>query len=104
MEKPDEKRGIVYCRVSSAEQVDNTSLESQRRYCYEYAKREGIEIIETFIEEGESAKTANRTQFVKAISFCGEKKSKISHFIVYKLDRFARNQNDHVVTKPLSVE
>ncbi len=93
------KRGIIYCRVSSTEQVDNTSLESQQRNCEEYAKREGIEAIKVFIEEGESAKTANRTQFIKAINFCGEKKNRITHFIVYKIDRFARSQPDHVATQ-----
>ena len=100
MDKLIEKRGIIYCRVSSVEQVENTSLESQERYCREYAKREGIEIInDPFIEKGESAKTANRTEFIKAINFCSNKKNKVTHFIVYKLDRFARNQNDHVVTQ-----
>ena len=100
MENNIPKRGIIYVRVSSAEQVDNTSLESQARNCFEYAQREGINIVtDVFIEEGESAKTANRTEFIKAINFCGDKKNKITHFIVYKLDRFARNQNDHVVTQ-----
>ncbi len=99
MDKPIEKKGIIYCRVSSAEQVENTSLESQQRNCIEYANREGIEVAAVFIEEGESAKTANRTEFMKAITFCGDKKNKVTHFIVYKLDRFARNQNDHVVTQ-----
>jgi|CXWL01.1.fsa_nt_gi DNA invertase Pin-like site-specific DNA recombinase len=94
------KRGIIYCRVSSQEQVVNTSLESQEKYCREYAKREGIEIVrEPFVEKGESAKTANRTEFIKAINFCSDKKNKVTHFIVYKLDRFARNQNDHVITQ-----
>jgi len=94
------KKGIIYCRVSSTEQVENTSLESQERNCREYARREGIEIVTApFIEKGESAKTANRTEFMKAINFCGNKKNSVTHFIVYKLDRFARNQNDHVVTQ-----
>ena len=99
METQTTKAGIIYCRVSSAEQVENTSLESQERNCREYAKREGIEVVKVFIEEGESAKTANRTQFMKAITFCTDKRNKITHFIVYKLDRFARNQNDHVITQ-----
>lgn len=100
MENKPTKTGIIYCRVSSAEQVDNTSLESQERYCREYAKREGVEIItDPFIEKGESAKTANRTEFIKAINFCSNKKNEVGYFIVYKLDRFARNQNDHVATQ-----
>lgn len=94
------KTGIIYCRVSSSEQVENTSLESQEKYCREYAQREGIEIIEEpFVERGESAKTANRTEFQKAIARCSDKKSPVNFFIVYKVDRFARNQDDHVTVR-----
>ena len=89
------KRGIIYCRVSSLEQVDGTSLESQERMCREYADRQGIEVLDVFVDRGESAKTADRPQFLKAISFCSLKRNKIDYFIVYKLDRFARNQSDH---------
>src|ERR1700730_8160675 len=96
----NKKTGIIYCRVSSSEQVGNTSLESQERNCREYAEREDIEIITNpFIEKGESAKTANRTEFIKAINFCSSKKHKVNYFIVYKIDRFSRNQYDHAMTQ-----
>lgn len=91
-----ERNGIIYCRVSSQEQVDGTSLESQERMCREYAKRENIAVLDVFIDRGESAKTADRTEFIKAISFCSQKKNKVDTFIVYKIDRFARNQFDHM--------
>lgn len=97
MAEQETKRGIIYCRVSSKEQVDNTSLESQERFCREYARRNNIEInIPAFVDRGESAKTADRPEFQRAIAFCSDKKNKISVFLVYKLDRFARNQEDHV--------
>lgn len=94
------KTGIIYCRVSSAEQVDGTSLESQERLCKEYALKHDIVIDSNhiFIEKGESAKTANRTEFQKVLALCCSKKSKIDYFIVYKIDRFARSQNDHAIT------
>ena len=82
--------------MSSTEQVENTSLESQERLCKEYAKREEIDILTVFVERGESAKTADRTEFKNAINFCVNKKNEVNYFIVYKLDRFARNQTDHV--------
>ncbi len=99
MEIEAQKKGIIYVRVSSVGQVDNTSLESQERYCKEYAERQGIEVLKIFIEKGESAKTADRTEFQKAINFCALKVNKINHFIVYKIDRFARNQSDHVIVQ-----
>lgn len=96
-----QKAGIIYCRVSSKEQVESTSLSSQEKACLEYAKKHSIKILKTYIEEGESAKTANRTEFQKAIKFCGDKKNKSNHFIVYKLDRFTRSQEDHAILKGL---
>lgn len=93
------KNAIIYCRVSSLEQVDGTSLESQERLCKEYAQKEGVNVLQIFVERGESAKTADRTEFVKAISFCSDKKNKVSYFIVYKIDRFSRNQTDYAIVK-----
>ncbi len=99
MNVSETKNGVIYVRVSSAEQIDGTSLESQERFCQEYAKRENINVLEVFIEKGESAKTANRTEFMKAIAFCSQKKNKVECFIVYKVDRFARSQSDHISVK-----
>ena len=91
------KKAIIYCRVSSPEQVEGTSLESQERMCREYAKREGISALEVFIDRGESAKTADRTEFIKAISFCSQKKNEVkttiknsTTLIHYKLFQIVR--------------
>lgn len=89
-------KAVVYCRVSSKDQVDGTSLESQERYCREWAERQGIAVLCVFVERGESAKTADRTEFIKAISFCAQKRNGVDFFIVHKIDRFARSQDDHV--------
>ena len=107
MEKQN-KTGIIYCRVSSKEQVDGTSLSSQEKFCLEYAQREGLNVLKVFIEKGESAKTANRHEFNRAIEFCAQKKGRVDFFIVWKVDRFARNKLDHaavrVVLKKYSTE
>lgn len=81
------------------EQVAGTSLAMQERYCREYAEREDWDILTVFVEEGESAKTANRTKFQEALNSCAIKKKPVDFFLVYKLDRFARNQDDHAVTQ-----
>jgi site-specific DNA recombinase len=91
--KSQDKRGIIYCRVSSLDQVEGTSLDSQERLCHEWAERQKIKIVKVYIERGESAKTANRTEFTKAINYC--KENKVNSFIVYKLDRFARRVQDY---------
>src|SRR2546430_16785113 len=87
--------GIIYCRVSSDEQVKGTSLDSQKEACQEYAAARKIKILKTFIEEGESAKFADRTQLLELIDFCHRNKGKLDVLIVWKVDRFARNVGDH---------
>lgn len=101
MEPKEQKTGIAYCRVSSKDQLEGTSLESQERYCQEYAEREGVQILKLFIERGESAKTANRSELLKAVAFCSDKKQRVDFFIVYKLDRFARNADDHLALRAM---
>src|SRR3989344_395170 len=96
MENQEQKTAIIYCRVSSKDQLEGTSLETQERLAKEYAGKQGLKVLRVFVERGESAKTANRTEFNKALAFCADKKNKVSFFIVYKIDRFARNQDDHV--------
>ncbi|RJQ36868.1 hypothetical protein C4552_03200 [Candidatus Parcubacteria bacterium] len=87
--------GIVYVRVSSQEQTHGTSLENQKRACADYAAAHGIDIARVFVERGESATAANRTELIRALDFCRESKQKIEGFIVWKIDRFARNTTDH---------
>src|SRR5271169_1762407 len=87
--------GIIYCRVSSKEQIEGTSLESQETACREYAEAKHINVLRVFVEQGESAKFADRTQLVELIDFCRLNKGSVQSLIVWKLDRFARNVGDH---------
>ena len=87
--------GIIYCRVSSKEQIEGTSLESQALACQEYARQHHIDILKTFVERGESAKFADRTQLLEMLAFCGERKERIEQLLVWKVDRLARNVGDH---------
>ena len=91
------KKGIIYCRVSSHDQVSGTSLESQKQACLVYAEGGGITVAESeiFIERGESATAANRTELIKVLEYCRKNQGKVQAFIVWKVDRFARNQTDH---------
>lgn len=87
--------GIIYVRVSSKEQVEGTSLESQAAACLEYARSKNINILKTFVEQGESAKFADRTALLALIDFCKENKGRAQVLLVWKIDRFARNASDH---------
>lgn len=92
----NKKRAVIYCRVSTKEQVEEgNSLVTQQRNCREYAVKHGYEIAEVFIEQGESAKTADRTELQKLFSFCAIKKNNIQAVIAYKIDRISRNTDDY---------
>jgi len=75
-------KGIIYVRVSSDEQVKGTSLENQDDLCRAYCQNKGIEVVEIFREEGASAKTAQRAEFLRSIEFCRKNKGKIDAFVV----------------------
>lgn len=96
-------KAIIYTRVSSDEQVKGTSLDDQERQCREHCKRNGIEVVALFREEGASAKSVNRREFLKAIEYCRVNRNQIDVFVVFALNRFARNMEDHIlVSKTLS--
>ena len=90
------KRAVIYCRVSTKEQVEEgNSLATQERNCREFAAKHGFAIASTFIEQGESAKTADRTELKKLVAFCTVKKNAVAAVIVYKIDRLSRNTDDY---------
>jgi DNA invertase Pin-like site-specific DNA recombinase len=91
--------GLIYCRVSSREQIEGTSLESQESACVDYARQHGITVLKVFVEQGESAKFADRTQLLQLIDFCQKNKGNVQALLVWKLDRFARNVSDHYSVK-----
>ena len=90
------KRAVIYCKVSTKEQAEEgNSLVTQENNCKEYALNHGYEIAETFIEQGESAKTADRTELQKLLAYCAFKKNNIQAVIAYKIDRISRNTDDY---------
>lgn len=92
---------VIYCRVSTKEQTKSLSLDTQKKTCTEYCKREGYGIAQVFVEEGESAKTADRTELKKLLSYCRENKGRVQVVVVYNLSRFSRERHDHVVLRAL---
>jgi site-specific DNA recombinase len=94
-------QAVAYIRVSSDEQINNTSLDSQRKNCLEYAKRSNIRLEPDciFREEGVSAKLSNRPELAKLLDYCTKNKGRITHCIVYKVDRLARSSELHHVIK-----
>lgn len=91
-----QKRAVLYVRVSTKEQVDEgNSLSTQEKHCKEYCAKHGYEVVQVYIEQGESAKTALRTELQKMLLFCSDKKNKIDVVVSYKIDRLSRNTDDY---------
>lgn len=88
-------RAVIYTRVSTEEQAKGgTSLAVQKTACQDYCERQGYQVAKVFVEEGESAKTADRTQLKALLKYCREERN-IKAVVVHKLDRFARQVDDH---------
>ena len=92
---PDMVGAVIYVRVSTKEQTENLSLPTQLKACEEYCERQGFKIVARFREEGESAKTADRTELQKLLQFCRTNKGKVQFVVVFNLTRFAREKYDH---------
>lgn len=92
---------IAYTRVSTEDQVNGTSLESQRKACLDYAHRERLDLPEEniFQEEGVSAKLAQRPELARLLEFVTKNKGSITHCIVWKVDRLARKSELHHIIK-----
>jgi site-specific DNA recombinase len=103
----EKRKGIIYKRVSDREQVDGTSLEFQEQECRRYCERNGIDVVSVFTEEGESAKDLslqNRQAFLHALEYCRKHKGEIAAFVVLRVDRFARNTEDHFAVRKILLD
>ena len=86
------KRVVTYLRVSTANQVDNTSIETQREKIKLYCKLNDIQIVEEFKDEAISAKHEHtREDYQRLIKFIADKENKIDAIMVYKSDRIHRS-------------
>lgn len=86
---------VVYVRVSSAQQVGNFSLDVQDAACRVLCAREGWPVMRVFREEGESAKTADRTRLIELMDYCRQNKARIAAVVVHSISRWSRDTSDH---------
>lgn len=94
-----DRKAVIYTRVSSYEQLTNTSLETQIRDCRAYAIKNGMEIVMEFGGTYESAKTDDeRKEFKAMLTYLGRYKS-ITDVIVYDLSRFSRTGGNAIAIK-----
>jgi predicted site-specific integrase-resolvase len=92
-------RAVLYLRVSTAKQAktdldpEGLSLPAQRESCLRKAEELGAEVVDEYVDRGESAKTANRPQFRRMVERVQTDRD-IDYVILDKINRFARNRRD----------
>ena len=82
---------VIYARYSSDSQREE-SIEGQLRECREYAERNDMTVVGTYIDRALSAKTADRPEFQRMIKDSAKELFEI--VLVWKLDRFSRDRYD----------
>jgi site-specific DNA recombinase len=86
-------KAAIYVRYSSDNQRSE-SIDAQIRAINEYASKNDITIVRTYIDEAKSATTDQRPEFLKMVD--ESKEGLFEAVIVHKLDRFARDRYDSI--------
>lgn len=87
-------RAVIYARYSSDKQNEQ-SIEGQFRVCKDFANKQNLDIVGSYVDRAQSGKYDDRTEFQKMMRDSG--KDLFDYVIIYKLDRFSRNKYDSAV-------
>lgn len=87
---------VIYARYSSTNQREE-SIEAQVRACQDYARRNGLVIVDTYADSAKTGTNAEREEFQRMIADSAA--GKFEFVIVHKLDRFSRDRYDSVAYK-----
>ena len=97
------KIACAYIRVSTDKQ-EELSPDAQKRLVIDYAKKNNMLLTNDniYVENGISGKKADkRPEFMKMIGMAKSKEHPYDVILVWKFSRFARNQEESIVYKPL---
>lgn len=90
------KTAVIYARYSSDSQTEQ-SIEGQLRVCQDYAKSNGILVVDTYIDRAMTGTNDMRPDFQRMIK--DSNKRAWDYVLVYKLDRFSRNKYETTIHK-----
>jgi DNA invertase Pin-like site-specific DNA recombinase len=100
--KRETMKVCCYARVSSERQAEkDLSIPAQLKALRRYASERGWEVVAEYVDEAESARTANRPKFKEMIAAARRKSKPFDAILVWKLSRFARNREDSIIYKSL---
>ena len=90
------KTAVIYARYSSDSQSEQ-SIEGQLRICNDYAERNGILIVDTYIDRAMTGTNDLRHDFQRMLK--DSSKKQWNYVLVYKLDRFSRDKYETTIHK-----
>ena len=90
------KTAVIYARYSSERQTEQ-SIEGQLHVCNEFAQRNDIRIVDTYIDRAMTGTNDNRADFQRMLK--DSVKKAWDYVLVYKLDRFSRNKYEMAMHK-----
>lgn len=88
------KRYAIYKRVSTEDQVDGTSLDTQEKDCISFIKAQGGIVVEVYQDEGISGSKKDRPGLLRLLD--DAKRKKFDFVVIWKYDRLARDTYLHL--------
>ena len=79
----------------SCDRQNEQSIDGQFRVIDEYAKKNGIEIVATYVDKAMSGTNDNRADFQRMLRDSDKKEWEV--LLIYKLDRFSRNKYEMAI-------
>jgi site-specific DNA recombinase len=99
-------RCVIYLRVSTREQAEKGegeegfSIPAQREAATRHIRDAGWDLVDEYVDRGESARSADRPALKAMLARIGEDRD-VDAVVVHKIDRLARNMEDHVAIRAL---
>jgi site-specific DNA recombinase len=92
-------KAVIYLRVSTKEQAEEGySIPAQAEACRRFIAGHAWELADEYVDRGESARTGDRPQLQAMLARLAEDPT-IEALVVHKLDRLARNLEDHAAVR-----
>ncbi len=92
---------VVYARVSSDRQDVDLSISAQLKNINDYSNAQGHSIVNQYVDQAESGRSAHRPQFQRMIADARSSNANFNLVLVWKYSRFARSREDSIIYKTL---
>ena len=91
-----QKTAIRYLRIS-ADKQSNYSISGQDMQTQLWCERNGIEVVDTFVDEGYSARTFDRPDMIRLNAFIEQHYKLVDYLVVFDFTRFSRDTGEALI-------